>query len=423
MVSTSKLYNKHLLIREWCENKDIAGDKAALCNNPDNIHSWCKDINKIREWCKDPDKFAKYRSESYTQCGFLDPKYYIGRPEHRTDLKTQDEICSVEDKMAGKCPPGVDAGYTFGKRKIVFSCGYAGSNDPIAGLKFEVFETNEGYGIYNMYVIDSYAEQHSWESWTKTHNVSILGVQPFTSTTGPSILSLAIFRPNDQIISTFRNLIYVEDEWQDFMLTKLYLGTNADSYYGLGLCRTSWCSEAPNHLKHFKLVDGFKGNASDKSTWGYVRIWKILYDSDGDGIMDDVDKCLEELETYNNYSDEDGCPDTKPANLSISDLIPGLTESSVIFYHMDWCPHCVKMEPWVAELKEGGYEFYDLYNKDPEFEAKKALVQEHLSDIIDIGGGVPQFGCASNKKKHVGGFPTKEDMQKFADECRAAAEK
>jgi hypothetical protein len=35
-------------------------------------------------------------------------------------------------------------------------------------------------------------------------------------------------------------------------------------------------------------------------------------DSDGDGILDDKDKCPKEPETFNGYQDEDGCPDEKP---------------------------------------------------------------------------------------------------------------
>ena len=34
-----------------------------------------------------------------------------------------------------------------------------------------------------------------------------------------------------------------------------------------------------------------------------------IYDSDNDGIMDNLDNCLTLPETYNNFEDEDGCPD------------------------------------------------------------------------------------------------------------------
>ena len=38
-------------------------------------------------------------------------------------------------------------------------------------------------------------------------------------------------------------------------------------------------------------------------------------DTDGDGIRDNIDKCLNEKETFNNYQDEDGCPDENPNEL------------------------------------------------------------------------------------------------------------
>ena len=41
-------------------------------------------------------------------------------------------------------------------------------------------------------------------------------------------------------------------------------------------------------------------------------------DVDGDGIGDDVDKCVYEPENRNDYLDEDGCPDTPPQNVRIT---------------------------------------------------------------------------------------------------------
>ena len=41
-------------------------------------------------------------------------------------------------------------------------------------------------------------------------------------------------------------------------------------------------------------------------------------DADGDGIMDPVDDCVDEPETFNEYMDEDGCPDTAPSNVKIT---------------------------------------------------------------------------------------------------------
>jgi outer membrane protein OmpA-like peptidoglycan-associated protein len=41
-------------------------------------------------------------------------------------------------------------------------------------------------------------------------------------------------------------------------------------------------------------------------------------DTDGDGIVDSEDKCPEEPETKNDYLDEDGCPDTAPTNVKVT---------------------------------------------------------------------------------------------------------
>ena len=35
-------------------------------------------------------------------------------------------------------------------------------------------------------------------------------------------------------------------------------------------------------------------------------------DKDGDGILDDADKCADKPETKNGFEDTDGCPDEKP---------------------------------------------------------------------------------------------------------------
>jgi len=48
-------------------------------------------------------------------------------------------------------------------------------------------------------------------------------------------------------------------------------------------------------------------------------------DSDGDGILDDVDKCPQEPETKNGYEDKDGCPDTIPERVKkFSGVVEGI---------------------------------------------------------------------------------------------------
>ena len=41
-------------------------------------------------------------------------------------------------------------------------------------------------------------------------------------------------------------------------------------------------------------------------------------DTDGDGIPDDKDACPNEPENFNDYLDQDGCPDSKPTNVKVT---------------------------------------------------------------------------------------------------------
>jgi len=63
-------------------------------------------------------------------------------------------------------------------------------------------------------------------------------------------------------------------------------------------------------------------------------------DSDCDGIPDDVDKCPFDKEIYNDFMDEDGCPDVRPfpqpeevselTPIVVATMIAGLAISTVI---------------------------------------------------------------------------------------------
>jgi OmpA-OmpF porin, OOP family len=51
-----------------------------------------------------------------------------------------------------------------------------------------------------------------------------------------------------------------------------------------------------------------------------------IRDRDGDGILDDVDQCPDDPETFNGFQDEDGCPDELPQELArFTGSIKGIT--------------------------------------------------------------------------------------------------
>ncbi len=64
-------------------------------------------------------------------------------------------------------------------------------------------------------------------------------------------------------------------------------------------------------------------------------------DRDGDGIKDDVDKCPDEPEDFDDFEDEDGCPDPdndKDGILDVDDLCPNQPEDKDGFEDQDGCP-------------------------------------------------------------------------------------
>ena len=83
---------------------------------------------------------------------------------------------------------------------------------------------------------------------------------------------------------------------------------------------------------------------------GYVAPVKaaaVVGDTDGDGIADDMDKCIHEPEDKNGFEDEDGCPDA--AKDTDADGIPDLSDKCVKdpedkngFEDEDGCPDAAK---------------------------------------------------------------------------------
>ena len=64
-------------------------------------------------------------------------------------------------------------------------------------------------------------------------------------------------------------------------------------------------------------------------------------DSDADGIPDDVDKCPDQMETFNGYEDEDGCPESDKDNDTFLDAVDSCPDKPETFNGVsdeDGCP-------------------------------------------------------------------------------------
>ncbi len=94
--------------------------------------------------------------------------------------------------------------------------------------------------------------------------------------------------------------------------------------------------------------------------------------------------------------------------------------STTIFYYSTGSRISQKMSSSVKMLQGvGGYEVYwiDVSDKN----ASK-VVEECLSDLIDIGGRTPQFTCPANEEMHTGEF-TEMGLRRFIGNCHAYREK
>jgi thiol-disulfide isomerase/thioredoxin len=86
--------------------------------------------------------------------------------------------------------------------------------------------------------------------------------------------------------------------------------------------------------------------------------------------------------------------------------------NSVYFIHADWCPHCQKMAPWVADLEAQGYKFVGVTSDN------LASYRDCLKGVAQMQY-IPEFVCLSTSQSHVGEFNDKSELKAFADDCGA----
>ncbi len=188
-------------------------------------------------------------SEGYGQCGFS-PQNSLLKP-----------------KLVPNSKGGFDS-----IKKVVFMCNIAGpyeeyigaiifdiSNDKLTGTTVSPVTATDRGLILNPPI--------PWETWKKEHNASILGIQ-----SPRDIIGNSLNYGTDRYIGfqTFNTLVYVPEKFNDYMMTKLYLGDHMEEYRQFGLTDI-------NRLEHFNLVDGFLGDKQDNSYYGYVKAYKINY--------------------------------------------------------------------------------------------------------------------------------------------------
>src|SRR4029079_2407110 len=104
---------------------------------------------------------------------------------------------------------------------------------------------------------------------------------------------------------------------------KLYLARN--SFFEIG---AGW-----------KVSNGY-GSATPRAFIGFI-FEPSIGDRDGDGYKDDVDQCPDDPEDFDDFEDEDGCPEPdndKDGILDVDDKCPNDPETKNGYKDEDGCP-------------------------------------------------------------------------------------
>src|SRR5690606_4319958 len=101
------------------------------------------------------------------------------------------------------------------------------------------------------------------------------------------------------------------------------------------------------HENSYLIIAGGAGvprhgiqNADYRVTLGFV-FEPSIGDADGDGIKDDEDKCPNDPEDFDNFEDDDGCPEPdndRDGILDVDDECPNVPEDADGFEDLDGCP-------------------------------------------------------------------------------------
>jgi len=116
-----------------------------------------------------------------------------------------------------------------------------------------------------------------------------------------------------------------------------------------------------------------------------------LGDRDGDSILDNVDKCPDDPEDFDDFQDEDGCPDLDNDNdriLDVDDLCPNDPEDYDSFEDEDGCPDTDNDKDMILDVDDKCPNEKETYNnvddKDGCPDEERGVVKLKESEIITM---------------------------------------
>ena len=160
---------------------------------------------------------------------------------------------------------------------------------------------------------------------------------------------------------------------------------------------------------HFPNTDNIDdittGKNKDFYATGIIGISYSFFgkkDSDGDGILDDVDKCPDQPEDFDGFQDDDGCPDLDNDGDGIPDIMdkcPDTPEDFDGFQDNDGCPDIDNdMDGIPDSLDQCPNEAEDIdgYKDDdgcPDLDNDSDGVPDSVDNCPNVPGSVANKGC------------------------------
>jgi hypothetical protein len=95
-----------------------------------------------------------------------------------------------------------------------------------------------------------------------------------------------------------------------------------------------------------------------------------------------------------------------------------ISGDSLIFYTQGECDFCRNMSSMLSAVRKAGN--FSVVTLDVDYKSKREIASKCLSEILDVGGKVPQLACPSNGLSRMGLFSSEDEMRKFAQACRSA---
>jgi OmpA-OmpF porin, OOP family len=169
------------------------------------------------------------------------------------------------------------------------------------------------------------------------------GIQVGTEITGGLGLSYGIVPQKFDVVGELYGVAGLDSKKIAANGTTSSLGPAAEAIAGIKLYLA--------HNSFFELGGGYRvlssyGAAAPRAFIGFI-FEPSIGDRDGDGYKDDVDQCPDDPEDFDDFEDEDGCPDPdndKDGIPDVDDKCPNDPETKNGYQDADGCPDSVNLD-------------------------------------------------------------------------------